>query len=313
MDELEKFLKELEKEASTDTPNMNKLTELVDKISQAISELKPLAQSQMDIVNSMVNNIISNIKGEKGDKGDDAADPSDERLISLILPLIPKPIKGDKGDRGERGASPTKEEILDLLYPLIPEPVKGDRGEDGIDGKDGSPDTGEQIIEKINSDESDAKIDASKIKNLPEATRQVVRQVGSGNIEVYSNGDKKGAGQGISFSERFIVTHDGHSGHIDLDSTVDLITDSTTNRDLVLTDIDKYIRMTNASTKTITVPPESDVAWTEGAVITIRNAGAGALTFVEGSGVTLLPDDLELDEYGTAQLVKVATDTWDII
>lgn len=41
--------------------------------------------------------------------------------------------------------------------------------QDGIDGKDGSPDTGEDIVQKINALalDPDLKIDASHIKNLP--------------------------------------------------------------------------------------------------------------------------------------------------
>lgn len=51
------------------------------------------------------------------------------------------------------------QEIRDIEIP------KGEKGEDGLAGKDGSPDTGEEIVKKINSQEE--KIDASKIKNLP--------------------------------------------------------------------------------------------------------------------------------------------------
>lgn len=43
---------------------------------------------------------------------------------------------------------------------------KGEQGAAGKDGKDGSPDTGYDIIEKIN-EEQDAQIDAARIKNLP--------------------------------------------------------------------------------------------------------------------------------------------------
>lgn len=51
----------------------------------------------------------------------------------------------------------------------------GTDGRDGKDGKDGSPDTGEEIIGKINGvDEKGPKIDAKHIKNLPEATQQII-------------------------------------------------------------------------------------------------------------------------------------------
>lgn len=66
--------------------------------------------------------------------------------------------------------------------------IDGKDGRDGIDGrngkdgKDGSPDTGHQIVDKINSlpvDNDDDKIDASHIKNLPEFIGKEVRISGS--------------------------------------------------------------------------------------------------------------------------------------
>jgi len=69
--------------------------------------------------------------------------------------------KGDKGDKGERGRT-----FIAL---------RGEQGDPGAPGKDGSPDTGEQIVDKINAlstDNDEDKIDASHIKNLPEPKQQ---------------------------------------------------------------------------------------------------------------------------------------------
>lgn len=65
----------------------------------------------------------------------------------------PKGLKGDKGATGKQG----------------PKGARGEKGKDGIDGKDGSPDTGADIVRKINELPLNASvmIDASHIKNLP--------------------------------------------------------------------------------------------------------------------------------------------------
>ncbi len=86
-------------------------------------------------------------------------------------------VPGERGPRGFEG-------------PAGRDGVNGTNGRDGRDGrdgeegvvgppgKDGSPDTGEQIIDKINTVGSDKKIDASHIKNLPTAVQTVIERVG---------------------------------------------------------------------------------------------------------------------------------------
>jgi hypothetical protein len=97
------------------------------------------------------------------------------------------------------------------------------------------------------------------------------------------------------------------------EKNVTSVTDSTTNRTLLLTDAGKYIVMTNAGAKTITVPQQTDVVWEAGTVITIRNDGAGDLTFVEGSGVTIKDDTLTISENDTTQLIRYASNVWHAI
>ena len=96
-------------------------------------------------------------------------------------------------------------------------------------------------------------------------------------------------------------------------STVTVGTESGTTKTLELSDSGQYIRLTNAGAKVITVPPQASVAWEEGTVITIRNASTGDLTFAEGAGVTIVPDDLEIEENGTTQLIRISEDNWDLI
>ena len=85
---------------------------------------------------------------------------------------------------------------------------------------------------------------------------------------------------------------------------------------LALTDNYGIVTLTNASPITLTVPPNSSVAFPVGANITIIALGAGQVTVAEGSGVTIRSagSDLKLTEqYSTATLIKMATDTWLLV
>ena len=91
-----------------------------------------------------------------------------------------------------------------------------------------------------------------------------------------------------------------------------LVTETTTARTLSLTDARKYIRCTNASSVTVTVPPQSSVVWDADTEILVERAGAGSLTIAAGSGVTLrAPRTLVADvQYSVVTLKRVASDEW---
>lgn len=109
----------------------------------------------------------------------------------------------------------------------------------------------------------------------------------------------------------------------DLDTTTEdtinqftVETDSTTAWTLALADNYNYMRASNASAITITVPPNSSVAFPIGSTILIEQTGAGAVTITNGSGVTLNAANSNLStsaQYEVLQLVKVATDVWTVI
>lgn len=85
---------------------------------------------------------------------------------------------------------------------------------------------------------------------------------------------------------------------------------------LVLADASKVITMTNASANTLTVPPNSSVAFTTGTQITVVQTGSGTTTIAAGSGVTINSADSALDlrvQYSACTLLKTATDTWLLI
>lgn len=97
-----------------------------------------------------------------------------------------------------------------------------------------------------------------------------------------------------------------------LDAVV--LNDQVANYTLVLSDAQKYIRMTLASANTLTVPPNASVAFPIGTVIQVRQAGSGQTTFIPDTGVTInTAETLKLRKQGsTASLIKVGTNTWDL-
>jgi len=82
---------------------------------------------------------------------------------------------------------------------------------------------------------------------------------------------------------------------------------------LVITDQDKLVTLSNESAITMTVPPNSSVAFPTGTTIFFAQLGAGQVTFAQGLGVTInsYNADLKLTgQYSMATLVKRDTDIW---
>lgn len=89
-------------------------------------------------------------------------------------------------------------------------------------------------------------------------------------------------------------------------------TQTGTSYTLVLGDAGNFITMTNAAASTLTVPPNSSVAFPVGTLIEGAQLGAGQVTLTPGSGVTInaTPGLKVAAQYGTFGLLKLATDTW---
>lgn len=85
-----------------------------------------------------------------------------------------------------------------------------------------------------------------------------------------------------------------------------------TSYTLVLGDAGKYVTMNNAGASTLTVPPNSSVAFPVGTVIEGFQLGAGQVTLTAGAGVTVnaVPGLKIAAQYGSYAVVKLATDTW---
>ncbi len=89
-----------------------------------------------------------------------------------------------------------------------------------------------------------------------------------------------------------------------------------TSYTLVLGDAGKLVEMSNAAANTLTVPPNSSVAFPVNTKIDVSQMGAGATTIAQGSGVTIRSKDTKLalnGRYVVTTLIKRATDEWVLV
>ena len=84
---------------------------------------------------------------------------------------------------------------------------------------------------------------------------------------------------------------------------------------LVLSDAGKVVTCSNASAVTLTVPPNSSVAFDVGTSIDVLGIGAGIVTVAAGAGVTVsaTPSLVFRAQHSGATLVKLASDTWALV
>ena len=102
---------------------------------------------------------------------------------------------------------------------------------------------------------------------------------------------------GIRFTDRGVV--------------LGVTADTTTAYTLVIGDAGNIVTMTNGSASTITVPPNSAVAFPVGTQVKIVMLGAGVVTPTAGAGVTL-HGAVAMARYVTIELTKIATNVWAI-
>jgi hypothetical protein len=83
----------------------------------------------------------------------------------------------------------------------------------------------------------------------------------------------------------------------------------------VLADAGKIVTMDNTSSATITIPPNSSVAYPVGTVISIARINSGSVALTAGGGVTLTGNTASGAMYASEQLYcrKRSTDTWFVV
>ncbi len=85
---------------------------------------------------------------------------------------------------------------------------------------------------------------------------------------------------------------------------------------LVLSDAGKAVEVTSATAVNVTVPPNTTAAFPIGTVIEISQLGAGQITLVAGSGVTLSSAGALLKtrvQYSALSIRKRGTDLWLVV
>ena len=82
---------------------------------------------------------------------------------------------------------------------------------------------------------------------------------------------------------------------------------------LVASDANSLVRMNNVNQQTVTIPLNSSVPFAIGDKIEIYRAGSGFTTIVPATGVTLNNDNVSVNEKNSTTLIKVGTDSWDIV
>lgn len=92
--------------------------------------------------------------------------------------------------------------------------------------------------------------------------------------------------------------------------TVRIANQQVANYTLVLSDAGKAVEGNSASALSFTVPPNSSVAYPTGTIIEVVQVGAGAVTLVPGSGVTITGDTATPGEGGSLLLRKTGTNAW---
>jgi len=83
----------------------------------------------------------------------------------------------------------------------------------------------------------------------------------------------------------------------------------------VLTDANKLVTLSNASAITLTVPTNTSYAFATGTQIHLQQIGAGLVTVVGDTGVTVnaTPGLNFRSQWSSATLVKTATNTWTLL
>jgi hypothetical protein len=87
----------------------------------------------------------------------------------------------------------------------------------------------------------------------------------------------------------------------------------------VLADNGKFVTASNASAITVTIPPNSSVAYATGAQLNIIQKGAGQVTFAQGAGVTIRSTGATATapqlraQYSSATAIYEGSDIWYVI
>lgn len=154
----------------------------IENLKQRLAMLRqsgPIGVIMMDMLElfSSVKQALILKKGDQGDEGPEGPrGPEGEQG-----PSGPPGPRGYQGPAGERGLQGPESRVAG---PPGPRGVQGPEGPQGKQGPQGGPDTGDQIVDKINA--GSKQIEAARIANPPTITR--VREMP--NISIFPGGGR---------------------------------------------------------------------------------------------------------------------------
>lgn len=151
----------------------------------------------------------------------------------------------------------------------------------------------------------------------------IVLADGNGNIRAYFNSSGVPQFAGINYptsdgSANQVLTTDG-SGTLSFSSGMaapqEINAQTGTTYTTVLSDAGKLVTLSNASAITLTIPPNSSVAYPIGTRIDFIQIGAGQVTVAGGIGVTVnsTPTLKFRAQHSAASCIKIGTDTWQLV
>jgi len=140
---------------------------------------------------------------------------------------------------------------------------------------------------------------------------------GSGSTANYFRADGS-TGEAILYhygSQKLATTSTGIDVTGSIVSEIAINAQTGTTYTLVLGDQCQLVTLDNASAVTVTIPPNSSVAYPTGTKIDLLAKGAGQVTVAAGSGVTVnSAQSLKLRaQWSAASAIKLATDTWVLV
>jgi len=159
----------------------NKDLAIFDEVQEIAESLKTIAQKPEVEIPKVYKVQIEGVEVLTL-KGDDGETPTDEHLIELISPLIPEPIPGkdyiltkkDKEEIASKIRVPVVEKIIEKTEIIHEQPIVTNEIKEVA-----VKDTGEEIIEKINEDESEKRIKREKVEGLDDAFNNVNERISS--------------------------------------------------------------------------------------------------------------------------------------
>ena len=95
---------------------------------------------------------------------------------------------------------------------------------------------------------------------------------------------------------------------------------SGTSYTFALTDANNtFVTLANASAITVTIPPNSSVAYPVGTVLNVAQTGTGQVTFAAGSGVTIVSNGATAAapklrvQYSAVNVIQTSANNWLVI